>query len=332
MSMNLPSVLVQESNEEYQSSKRSKDARRRIFGVLREDETLQDIGLFWKMAYRAQSGINYSEKSEQKILDGMRSQLYWWRGLEVLVCEGLILHWNGFHFLPPKELDVKYKIDMCSRRSYRDIQWALKTFCIGTQLTVAEIPNNITHKSHWESEHKWHNPLKYQQKFDQIKAITPFLHNHITRQNIKKEYGKLSLPDIICYIAVNGELRRTLWNTSGYTYMKYREWKIAWYDSHTLAERFKEHIKNLLSKVVDFIDWTQSFIHSEVFIKKVWDKWNAASVTFTTDSGYVVDYSKEWQTLTFLLYRDNREILCKATYFFCEDDLQKIARKSLLQK
>ncbi len=66
--------------------------------------------------------------------------MYGGRALEVMLCEALIDNNQAFHFLPPRELDMSYKMDLCSRIPYRNSENILHTFCIGTQITIAPLP------------------------------------------------------------------------------------------------------------------------------------------------------------------------------------------------
>ena len=51
---------------------------------------------------------------------------------------------------------------------------------------------------------------KYRDKVEQVRIMASFLQNPITRKSIKQRFGKLNLPDILSFIAVNGELRKVL--------------------------------------------------------------------------------------------------------------------------
>lgn len=84
-----------------------------------------------------------------------------------------------------------------------------------------ELPENIE-GTHREANMK---RAKYREKIEQVRSMTKFLHIPLTRRELKEKFGKLTLPDIMAFVAVNGELRKTLGNQSNYLLMKYREWE-----------------------------------------------------------------------------------------------------------
>jgi hypothetical protein len=77
---------------------------------------------------------------------------------------------------------------------------------IGTQLTLLEIPENIE-GTHREDQMR---KKKYREKIEQVRIMASFLQNPITRKDIKQRFGKVNLPDILSFVAVNGELRKKL--------------------------------------------------------------------------------------------------------------------------
>ena len=72
---------------------------------------------------------------------------------------------------------------------------ALKTLAIGAQITTAPI-YMISENFH-----------KYEEKLEQMRAMVPFLESNQTQRDLKNRFGKLTTPDMMSYIALNGDLR-----------------------------------------------------------------------------------------------------------------------------
>ena len=255
-------------------------------------------------------------------------QLQGGRALEVVVCEELI-RWGyaGFHFLPTKEFDMSYKTDLISRISYtRDHPISgskqLRTFSIGSQLTLMELPENIEGNDR-ESHLKRRN---YNDKLEQVRQMNRYLHIPLSRRELKWAYGKLTLPDIMAFVAVNGELRKTLWNNSSYTYTKFKEWREKWFPSSWLGGEFKERLRNTLQRITHFIAQTQKYILSDEFL--LWDqmetkKWCAKR---EGDWSFLCNFDKNTQELECYMY-DAGELIVKVTYLFIQDDIDKLQKK-----
>lgn len=46
--------------------------------------------------------------------------------------------------------------------------------------------------------------------------MNQYLHLPQARKDLKKHYGKMTLPDIMCFVAVNGDIRKTFGAESEY--------------------------------------------------------------------------------------------------------------------
>ena len=135
------------------------------------------------------------------------------RAAEIILCEAMMqCDPQSFHFLPVKELDLNYKTDMISRVPYRQNN-ILKTLSFGSQITTAPIDSP-------SEKHK-----KYEEKLNQLRLIVPFLESQQTQQEIENRFGRLTTPNAISYIALNGDLRKIFSQNSNYTETKFREWK-----------------------------------------------------------------------------------------------------------
>lgn len=95
-----------------------------------------------------------------------------------------------------------------------------RTVSIGTQITTAK----ITKKDEEETN-------KYEEKFEQVKNITPFLHSKATRDEMTKKYGRLTIPDIICYTAINGKIGKKLWSDYRIGEKYFDRWKSRNYEN-----------------------------------------------------------------------------------------------------
>lgn len=106
-----------------------------------------------------------------------------------------------------------------------------KTISIGTQITTAKITKNDNETTN-----------KYEEKFEQIKNITPFLHTKATRAEMEQKYGRLTVPDIISYTAINGKIAKKLWANSQIGAKYFEKWKQKNYENSGLLELVEHDI------------------------------------------------------------------------------------------
>lgn len=117
---------------------RVKSSQSRVFWIMSWNNEI-DVWKLWlysSFAFRSHMGTDWKEWKYKKAQHYLRHQLFWWRAMEVLICEQMIQQHPGFHFLPTQEMDLNYKTDMVSRMPYRSIsklKWStkLKTLAIG---------------------------------------------------------------------------------------------------------------------------------------------------------------------------------------------------------
>ncbi len=81
----------------------------------------------------------------------------------------------------------------------------METLSIGSQITVMEIPENM---GHYNSHDRGKKKKKYNDKLAQVELMNQYLHLSQTRKELEIRYGKLTVPDIMCFIAVNGSIRK----------------------------------------------------------------------------------------------------------------------------
>ena len=315
--------------------KRVSNSQSRIFWILswNTERRPWEVWLYSSFAFRAHMGVDWKEWKHRKTQEYLRQQLFWWRAMEVLICEEMITQHPGFHFLPTQEMDLNYKTDIISRLPYRGasrLRWhtKLKTLAIGTQLTLLEIPENIT----WTYREDQMRKKKYRDKVEQVRIMASFLQNPITRKSIKQRFGKLNLPDILSFIAVNGELRKVLWNSSNYTLQKFNEWKDTWFESDQLLDHFKKWLREKVKDVALFIAWSQEYILSEefLFIQKAA---KGKSYKKTYGNCISVEFSDNDKELKIRLKDlENDDIMVYATYFLVGNTMKKLASKARRNK
>lgn len=302
----------------------STNSARRVFGITHGNPP----GMMTELAYRAHSWVGWRDLSEQKQTKNLHNQLHGGRALEVLVCEWLI-QWKfpGFHFLPPKELDLNYKTDLVSRMPYigrSKTGQKVRTFSIASQLTLMELPENII-GTHRDVNMK---RAKYRDKLAQVREMNKYMHIPLSRKELKEKFWKLTLPDIMAFIAVNWELRKTLWNTSNHAYVKFTEWSEKDHPVSGLTWEFKQRIRLILGQVTSFISGTQAYIFSDSFLWQEWISRNKSFHRIIEEWKIVYDFDKNTGELNCFLYSDDRsELLVKVTYLFIGNDLAKLSSK-----
>ena len=83
-----------------------------------------------------------------------------------------------------------------------------KTLAIGAQITTTPI-DMVSEKFH-----------KYAEKLKQMRAVVPFLESNQTQRDLKNRFGRLTTPDMMSYIALNGDLRKIFAQNSNYSESK----------------------------------------------------------------------------------------------------------------
>lgn len=319
-----PLSLIHKQRISWESTIRS-NSQVRVFWILHEGENPNNSGIFTNLAYKSHWGNGYKKREMGKVVQDLKHQMYGGRALEIMLCESLIQWSKSFHFLPPRELDLSYKIDMCSRIPYR-IEEKLHTFCIGTQVTIAPIPWNTRYDVR---QILWGDHDKYVQKYQQMQSVAPYLHNAITRSEIKDRFGKLPLPDIICYLAVNGSIGKTFMNSS-YTISKFHEWRNTGFIHDYLSDHFRPDEKEWLQMLAKFVDFTQKYLITQVFHDKIQDKdMSCEDWTFKWFK-INIDFLHTTNELSFeLINKRTREKIAKCVYMLTKEDMEKLAKKCM---
>lgn len=304
------------------------DVQKRVYGILREENTdFRDTkSIFEALPYLSHNGVNWQWFSDKRLEDWLYNQLQWGRSVEVIICESLIsLDLPWFHFLPTKEFDLSYKTDLISRIPYflpTDTWKKLRTLSIGSQITVMEIPENM---EHYNSHERCKKKKKYMDKMNQIIQMNEYLHLPETRKDLKKYYGKLTLPDIMCFIAVNGNIRKTFWADSTYLHQEFEKWRVSDFQTDSLIENLEPHLRDDIYDIARFISDTQKYIFSKEFLQNK-DMKNGRSFEQILDTGKDILYDSNSGTLECFFRRGN-EVLSKITYLFIHDDMKKLKKK-----
>lgn len=209
------------------------------------------------LAYCSHNGMHWQRDSAHKMMQHLLNQFQGGRGAEIILCEAMMQHNpQSFHFLPVKELDLNYKTDMISRVPYHENN-VLKTLAIGAQITTAPIDAT--------SE----NFNKYEEKLEQMRAVVPFLESNQTQRDLKNRFGRLTTPDMMSYIALNGDLRKIFAQNSNYSETKFQEWKSKKFEGNGLLERFKNGYREDFRIIAEEISRAQRLIVRPFFLEKI---------------------------------------------------------------
>lgn len=206
----------------FSANKTISNIQMRLFGIMQRGEKMKNItqenidsktkalsellhntkNLANILAFSSHNGRNWRNDGIFKMQRGLLNQLGGGRAMEVLFAEAMMRvtgkNSNGYHFLPAKEMDLEYKMDMISRLPYRKNK-KIETISFGSQITMARIPDDAEDKDN-----------RYSEKLQQIKSIVPFLESSTTQKELFKKFGRLTIPQIISYVAINGSLARKI--------------------------------------------------------------------------------------------------------------------------
>ncbi|MBP6981337.1 hypothetical protein KBB25_00965 [Candidatus Gracilibacteria bacterium] len=301
------------------------DSQSRLYGISK-GVSKQINNIFGAFPYLAQSGISWNGFLSERLEKGLYNQLQGGRGVEIIICDALVaLNLPGFHFLPTKEFDLSYKTDLISRVPYflpTSTGKKLRTLSIGSQITVMEIPENMgSYNSHDRGKKK----KKYSDKLSQVILMNQYLHIPQARKDLKKQYGKLTLPDIMCFVAVNGNIRKTFGSESGYLTEKFEKWRESHFHTPSLVENLEPHLRDDIYNIARFISTTQIYIFSKDFLHNKNMK-SGRNFEQIIDENRSISYNPESQILECFL-RGDGEVLCKISYLFTSDDIKKLQKK-----
>ncbi len=251
--------------------------------------------------------------------------------MEIFLVENLIERENDIarDWIPPLELDLSYKIDMMSRIPLQEkTSKKLSSFCIATQITVAQV-EPITDKRYISPEQD-----VYTKKFFQTQMMADGFENPFRRKEIEENFGKIHVPDVLCFLAVNGQLGKFCSNSSGIGWYMYNQWQKSGFRESSLSSRLKPKNKIPLDMIGEFVRWTQT----EALVNY---KNPPKENEILQRNGYFVDtqYNQEKSILECTLFycdEDNfenpYEKVAKISYFIGEHAKKKFQNHTLLKK
>lgn len=297
-----------------------------------------------RLAYSAHNGRNWERDNIAKMQRWLLNQLDGGRSLEILLAETMIRLWNGFHFVPAKELDTEYKIDLISRLPVKEDD-VIRSIAFGIQVTMAnlqwesqKISNQNTEKRQITSHKKnFHNNKQktkkeeqkgninlYQEKYEQIKNLVPFLQSSKTQNDIHEKYGRLSIPQIIGYTVVNGRIQEILRSDLNPSMDYFRKWRKNNFKEDGLLDFFKKEFQDTMMVIANNILETERYILSKKFFDKSQKsfKWH---IHFWENDKYekIFNFSLNEKRVSLIL-KLNQEIIMKTTFFLTEADFKKL--------
>lgn len=286
-----------------------------LTNILHNTKNLANI-----LAYRSHNGAHWQRDNAHKMKQHLRNQFGGGRAAEIILCEAMMQSKpQSFHFLPVKELGLNYKTDMISRVPYHQNN-ALKTLAIGAQITTAPI-DMISENFH-----------KYEEKLEQMRAVVPFLESDQTQRDLKNRFGKLTTPDMMSYIALNGNLRKIFAQNSNYSETKFQEWKSKNFEGNGVLERFKNGYREDFRIIAEEISRVQHLIVRPFFLEKIQENFEEKS-SFYAVYEQNLSFNSETNELT-LSIKKLDETIARAIFFITpkmQKKLEKIHTKKSAQ-
>ena len=283
-----------------------------LTNILHNTKNLANI-----LAYRSHNGAHWQCNNAHKMKQHLLNQFSGGRAAEIILCEAMMQSDpQSFHFLPVKDLDLNYKTDMISRVPYHQNN-ALKTLAIGAQITTAPI-DMISENFH-----------KYEEKLEQMRAVVPFLESNQTQRDLKNRFGRLTTPDMMSYIALNGDLRKIFARNSNYSKTKFQEWKSKNFEGNGVLERFKNGYREDFRIIAEEISSVQHLIVRPFFLKKIQENFEEKS-SFYAVYERNLSFNSETNELTLSIKKLDK-IIARAI-FFITPEMQKKLEKIHIKK
>lgn len=274
-----------------------------LTNILHNTKNLANI-----LAYRSHNGVRWQCNSAHKMKQHLLDQFSGGRAAEIILCEAMMQSDpKSFHFLPVKELDLNYKTDMISRVPYHQNN-ALKTLAIGAQITTTPI-DMVSEKFH-----------KYAEKLKQMRAVVPFLESDQTQCDLKNRFGRLTTPNMMSYIALNGDLRKIFAQNSNYSETKFQEWKSKNFKGNGVLERFENDYREDFRIIAKEISRVQRLIVRPFFLEKIQENFEEKS-SFYAVYERNLSFNSEANELTLSIKKRDETIAC--AIFFITPEMQK---------
>ncbi|MBB1554058.1 hypothetical protein HG442_001460 [Candidatus Gracilibacteria bacterium] len=299
--------LSETSRNSLKNASNTADFHEALTNILHHTKNLANM-----LAYRSHNGMHWQRDSAHKMKQHLFHQFSGGRAAEIILCEAMMqCDPQSFHFLPVKELDLNYKTDMISRVPYHQNN-ALKTLAIGAQITTAPI-DTISENFH-----------KYEEKLEQMRAVVPFLESNQTQRDLKNRFGRLTTPDMMSYIALNGELRKIFAQNSNYSETKFQEWKSKNFEGNGLLERFKNGYREDFRVIAEEISRAQHLIVRPFFLEKIQENFEEKS-SFYAIYERNLSFNSEANELT-LSIKKLDETIARAIFFITSKMQKKLEK------
>lgn len=300
-------VLSPEEQNLLTNSPNSAILHENLTNILHNTKNLANI-----LAYRSHNGVRWQCNSAHKMKQHLLDQFSGGRAAEIILCEAMMQSDpKSFHFLPVKELDLNYKTDMISRVPYHQNN-ALKTLAIGAQITTTPI-DMISENFH-----------KYKEKLKQMRAVVPFLESDQAQCDLKNRFGRLTTPDMMSYIALNGDLRKIFAQNSNYSKTKFQEWKSENFEGNGVLERFKDGYREDFRIIAEEISHVQHLIVRPFFLEKIQENFEEKS-SFYEVYERNLSFNSETNELT-LSIKKRDEIIARAIFFITPEMQKKLEK------
>lgn len=216
-------------------------------------------------------------------------------------------------------------------------------------------PNNV-HEEVFGSNKKSKNPKnshnpnehKYREKFLQVLNAAESLKNQQTQEQIQKDFGKIVTPDVMCYTAINGLLKKKFYKELQSMKDYYHDWQNNNFEADGILAYCNEDLQNLIRIVADENMRSQKYLTSRKFLANSHKKINNDDKVFLLKlkTGETIFFTRIWnwnpqngQFASILKYSANENLdknsdewilLSKSVYFLNEQNMEKIYE--LLQK
>ncbi|MDO4874299.1 MAG: hypothetical protein Q4A35_03820 [Candidatus Gracilibacteria bacterium] len=189
---------------------------------------------------------------------------------------------------------------------------ALTTLAIGAQITTTPI-DMISENFH-----------KYKEKLKQMRAVVPFLESDQAQCDLKNRFGRLTTPDMMSYIALNGDLRKIFAQNSNYSKTKFQEWKSKNFEGNGVLERFENDYREDFRIIAEEISHVQHLIVRPFFLEKIQENFEEKS-SFYEVYERNLSFNSEANELT-LSIKKLDETIARAIFFHYTRNAEKTGK------
>ncbi len=314
------------------------NVQKRVYGIVNNSDHIFGAHLprtsSNRIAYCSQWGIDWEKSNQDYLKRSLKKSMHGGRALEIYLTENLINRHDAFDYMPPFEMDAKHSIDMISRVPFVERETAkLHTLAMATQVTVSPIPQEEVYK--YENPNKQKKKLSkryflYHKKYNQIQQLAEKLQNDDKKnKEMLNTFGRINMPDVVSFLAVNGKIGRLFSRDSRYTWHLYNLWKRENFWEPMLTNYLNLQHQEALKVLAEFVRWTQ---------KEVLPNYTNASWRISwfkkTEYSTQCKYNKQNATLECALVfcngegdnADSYKNIAKITYFLTKDTKEKLGK------